>query len=76
MSDRKLMEQLNGNVEWQFFCGIYLKEQRLTNYKIISEIRSELASKLDIEKLQKVLMSYPVAVYKESGSYNSRCHLL
>ena len=67
MSDRKVMEQLNGNVEWQFFCGIYLKEQRLTNYKIISEIRSELASKLDIEKLQKVLMSYWLPYIKNPG---------
>lgn len=23
LSDKKLIEQLNGNVEWQFFCGIY-----------------------------------------------------
>ncbi len=58
VSDRRLIEQLNGNIEWQFFCDIYLREKRLTNYKIVSEIRSELARKLDIEKLQQVLMTY------------------
>jgi hypothetical protein len=24
-SDRKLMEHLNGNLEWQFFCGIWVR---------------------------------------------------
>lgn len=54
-SDRTLLEQLNGNLDWQFFCGIYLGSERLTNSKIISEIRCELAGKLDIEQLQQIL---------------------
>jgi hypothetical protein len=51
-SDRKLMEHLNGNLEWQFFCGIYLGQDRLTNFKVISEIRCELSKKLDMDKVQ------------------------
>lgn len=58
VSDRKLIELLNGNIEWQFFCNIYLQDQRLTNYKIVSEIRCELSEKLDIKKLQKTLMDH------------------
>lgn len=58
LSDRKLIESLNGNIEQQFFCGIYLQEKRIDNYKIVSEIRKELASKLNIDKLQQVLMSH------------------
>ena len=58
VSDRKLIEHLNGNIEWQFFCDIYLQDNRLENYKIVSEIRSELAAKLDIDKLQQTLMYY------------------
>ena len=54
-SDKRLAEQLNGNIDYQFFCGIYLGAQRLTNYKIVSEIRCELSKKLDIDKIQQVL---------------------
>ena len=58
LSDYMLTEQLNGNMEWQFFCGIYLGQTRLSNYKIISQIRSELSAKLDIRKLQETLYDY------------------
>lgn len=47
-SDRRLMEQLNGNIDWQFFCGIYLGAERLANFKMISEIRCELSNKLEL----------------------------
>jgi hypothetical protein len=57
-SDRRLFEQLNGNLEWQLFCGIYLGRERLTNYKIVSEIRCELAGKLDIDGLQKAFFAH------------------
>lgn len=43
--DRKLMEGLNGNFDWQFFCDIYFVTDRLENYKILSEIRCELAGR-------------------------------
>ena len=57
-SDRKLFEGLNGNLDWQFFCGIYIGTGRLHNFKIVSEIRSELAGNLDIDGMQKTLYGY------------------
>ena len=57
-SDRKLVEGLNGNLDWQFFCGIYIGTDRLHNFKIVSEVRSELAGKLDIGDLQKALYGH------------------
>lgn len=57
-SDKKLSELLNGNIDWQFFCGIYLGSDRLANFKIISEIRSELSKKLDMDLVQKALFSH------------------
>ena len=58
-SDKRLIDQINGNIDYQFFCDVYLgSEHRLTNYKIVSEIRCELGDKLDIDKLQGVLAGY------------------
>lgn len=55
-SDKKLVEQINGNIYYQLFCGIRLKAgQSIKNYKIVSQIRCELAKILDIEELQTVL---------------------
>lgn len=56
-SDRRLIDQLNGNIDYQFFCGIHLGKDRLTNYKIVSEIRCELAKKLDIDKVQQTFFN-------------------
>src|SRR5690606_13776241 len=47
-SDQKLIEQLNSNLDYQFFCDISLGYKRITNFKIVSQIRCELASHLDI----------------------------
>lgn len=58
LSDAKLIEQLNGNIEWQFFCGIYLGFERIDNYKIVSQIRRELAAVLDIESTETLLYNY------------------
>lgn len=57
-SDDKVIQQLNGNIDYQFFCDIHLGLERLTNSKIVSDIRCELSSKLNIEKLEKILYSY------------------
>ena len=57
-SDRKLINHLNGNIDFQMFCGIFLGPDRISNFKIISEIRCELSSKFDIKILQSVLASY------------------
>ena len=54
-SDKRLLEQLNGNINYQFFCDIYIGSEYLSNYKIISQIRCELAEKLQINKLEKTL---------------------
>lgn len=55
-SDQQLIENLNSNIHHQIFCDIYLGEKKLENYKIVSQIRCELASKLDIDKIQKKLL--------------------
>ena len=57
-SDKRLIEQLNSNIDYQFFCDVHLGFKRITNYKIVSQIRCELANKLSIDKLEKVLASY------------------
>lgn len=56
VSDRKLIEQLNANIDYQLFCGILLTPgERLVDYKIVSKIRSSLARKLNIKQSQKAL---------------------
>ena len=58
-SDRQLVEHLNGNIHYQMFCGIMIAPSfPITNYKIVSAIRNEMASRLDIESLQEVLASH------------------
>ena len=58
-SDRQLVEHLNGNIHYQIFCGIMIAPSfPITNYKIVSAIRNEMASRLDIESLQQVLASH------------------
>ena len=58
-SDAKLIEHLNGNMHYQIFCDIIIPlGLPLTNFKIISEIRCELAQKLDLESLQVILAKH------------------
>ncbi len=57
-SDRKLISHLNGNIDFQMFCGVFLGPDRINNYKIVSEIRCDLAKRLDIRSLQEVLAGY------------------
>lgn len=75
-SDRTLMEHLNGNLEWQFFCGIYLGQDRLTNFKVISEIRCELSNKFDIDKLQQAFYKHwsPFIENKHSLVMDATCY--
>ena len=59
LSDRKLVEQLNGNIHYQIFCNLILEPgQLISNFKIVSQIRCELASKLNIDDCEKVLFSH------------------
>ena len=56
LSAPKLMEQLNGNIHYQIFCGISINPLRpLTNYKLIDDIVSELSDKLKIQQQQDIL---------------------
>jgi hypothetical protein len=50
-SDRKLISYLNGNIDFQMFCGIFSGPDRISNYKIVSEISCALAKRLDIKSL-------------------------
>ncbi len=44
-SDRQLVEHLNGNIHYQMFCGVMIDPASpVTNYKIVSAIRNEMAS--------------------------------
>lgn len=67
-SDKKLIEQLNANIDYQFFCDIALGHHRLTNYKIVSQIRCELAQNLSIEKVEKILFKNWSNFIKEQSS--------
>jgi hypothetical protein len=66
-SDRKLISYLNGNIDFQMFCGIFLGPERISNYKIVSEIRCELSRSLDIKKLQDILAGYWKPYLKETN---------
>lgn len=55
LSDRKLYEHPNGSIQYQLFCGIFLRPDKLADFKIISKIRTELARKLNIREIQDVL---------------------
>ena len=58
-SDRQLVEHLNGNIHYQMFCGIMIDPSfSITNFKIVSAIRNEIASRLEIDSLQEVLASH------------------
>ena len=57
-SDKKLILHLNRNIDFQMFCGIFLGLDRISNYKIVSDIRCELSRVMDIRKLQEVLAIY------------------
>ena len=56
VSDKRLLEQLNSNIDYQFFCDINLGIERLTNHKIVSQIRCELAESLNIRE-QEIILS-------------------
>ena len=58
-SDADLIAHLNGNIHYQLFCGVSIHPQSpLTNHKIISDIRVEIAHLLDIDAAQQVLAEH------------------
>ena len=65
-SDEKLIEQLNANIHYQIFCDILLSPgESISNFKIVSQIRCELAENLHIDSSQKALSSKWIAYMKE-----------
>ena len=76
-SDEKLIEQLNANIHYQLFCDLIIPPgHSLKNYKIVSEIRCELAQCLDIDKSQKVLADHwkGYCENKDSMSCDATCY--
>lgn len=67
-SDKRLIEQLNSNIDYQFFCDIHLGHHRLTSYKIVSQIRCELGGKLKIDQVEKTLFNSWSAYIKDKHS--------
>jgi len=58
-SDKKLIEQFNGNIHYQLFCNTFLSVgQRISNYKIVSQIRCELSKNLNIKDAQSHLATH------------------
>ena len=56
LGDDALAQMLNGNINMQIFCGVYIDPSSpLKDGKIISAIRNRLASVLDIRELQHIL---------------------
>jgi len=53
ISDALLIEQLNGNWQMQFFCGIQLKQgEQIKDKDIVGRWRSYLARHIDIDAMQ------------------------
>uniref|UniRef100_UPI0034243410 transposase n=1 Tax=uncultured Algibacter sp. TaxID=298659 RepID=UPI0034243410 len=50
-----------------FFCDIHLGAHRLTNYKIVSQIRCELSTILNIEQVEKTLFSHWFTYIKDQA---------
>ena len=79
LSCPKLMEQLNGNIHHQMFCGAIIDPNRpLTNYKLPDDMMLELAGKLKIRQLQDMLaekwkpyMENPDTMYTDATCYES-----
>jgi hypothetical protein len=77
-SDDKLFEHLNGSMQYQMFCGIFLGTEKLPDSKIVSRIRTELSSKLQISNAQQVLaqawkpyIQQPNVVLEDATCYES-----
>ena len=75
-SDSKLIEQLNSNIDYQFFCDIHLGFSRFKNFKIVSQIRCELANKLHIDTLEQMLYNHwePYMGSKDQITVDATCY--
>jgi hypothetical protein len=78
LSDRKMVEHLNGSFEFQMFCGIFLGPERLVDFKFVSKVRTELAGKLQISTVQqafakawKPYLQHPNIIMEDATCYES-----
>jgi hypothetical protein len=78
LSDRKLIELLNGSIDYQLFCGIFLGPEKLVDFKFVSKIRTELSSKLQLSETQYILarawkpyIKQPNVVLEDATCYES-----
>lgn len=78
LSDRKLFEHLNGSIQFQLFCGILLRPEKLADYKIVSRIRTQLSRKLQVSTIQQRLakawkpyIKNPNVVLEDATCYES-----
>ena len=56
LSFPKLMEQLNGNIYYQLFCGVIIDPANpMQNPKVLNDIALDLAERLKIQESQNVL---------------------
>lgn len=59
LSDRQFIDHLNGNWQWQMFCGIQLPiNQPIRDRNLMSRVRKYVSQYLDLEKFQHTLISY------------------
>ena len=77
-SDKKLIENLNGNLHYQLFCGVFLGLEKLVDFKIISRIRTQISAKLDIPVCQGILanawkpyIDHPNVLLEDATCYES-----
>ena len=81
MLDRKLIEHLNGSIQYQMFCGIFLGPEKLPDFKIVCRIRTELSRKLHMSTTQHILakarkptIQQPNVVLEDATCYESYVH--
>jgi len=74
----KLIEHLNGSIQYQLFCGIFLGPEKLPDFKIVSKIRTELSGKLHVSTTQQILanawkpyIKQPNVVLEDATCYES-----
>jgi IS5 family transposase len=59
LSDSDLFDRLHSDIHFQMFCDVYISpDQKLKDFKIISEVRVELSKKCDWDKFQKKLVEH------------------
>lgn len=59
LSDRQFIDHLNGNWQWQLFCGIQIPiHQVIRDRNLMSRVRKYVSQYLDLEKFQHILMNH------------------